>query len=154
MCDGHCHCCCCKRHDEAGDGIGGLVVLLLAGLGLTAYAAYWLGLMVVDWLSAAASFVAEYQTELLCVSLAAILVDLCLITRRFAADVAKLPLRRLTAALRSTLPAGAPHWLRRATLRGGAESLGRGHLQTLTAVVRSRRGELVTAASKAPLSRR
>ena len=146
MCDGHCHCCCCKRHDEAGDGIGGLLVLLLAGLGLTAYAVYWLGLIVVDWLSAAASFVAEYQTGLLCVSLAAILVDLCLVTRSFAAQVARFPLRRVPAALRSTPLAGAPHWLRRVRLRG-VESLGRSGLQSLTAAAGSRQGELLRAAS-------
>jgi hypothetical protein len=97
MCDGRCHCCCCKRHDDAGDGIGGLLVLLLAGVGLTAHGAYWLALMVADWLSAAGTVLAEYQTEILCVALGAVLVDLCLVTRKYAGHVAKIPLRRLPA---------------------------------------------------------
>jgi hypothetical protein len=153
MCDGRCHCCCCRRHDEAGDGIGGLLVLLLAALGLTVYAAYWLGLMVVEWLSAAASVVSEYQTEILCVVLGTILIDLCLVARRFAAHVAKLPLRRLPAALRSTRVADARHGLGRATFRPVAGSLGRS-LQTVEAAERSREGELLRVASRAPQTRR
>ena len=100
MCEGHCRCCCCKRPDETGDGIGGLLVRLLTGLGLTAYVAYWLGLMVGGWLSAAVSFVTEYQTEILCVRLGAILVDLCLVTTRVAGHIAKLALRQRPAAPR------------------------------------------------------
>jgi hypothetical protein len=153
MCDGRCHCCCCRRHDEAGDGIGGLLVLLLAGLGVTVYAAYWLGLMVVEWLSAAASVVSEYQTEILCVVLGTILIDLCLVARRFAGHVARLPLRRLPAALRSTRAADAQPRLGRATFRSVAGSLGRS-LQTVEAAERSREGELLRVASRAPQTRR
>ena len=100
MCERHCRCRCCKRPDEAGDGIGGLLVVLLTSLGLTACVAYWLGLMVADWLSAAASFLTAYQTEILCVSLGAILVDLCLVTTRVAGHIAKLALRQRPAAPR------------------------------------------------------
>jgi hypothetical protein len=125
-----------------------LLVLLLTSLGLTAYVAYWLGLMVVDWLSAAAAFVAEYQTEILWVSLGAILVDLCLITTRVAGYVAKLPLLQLPAALGSTLASGAPHWLGRATFRQVADSLGRRGLRTLEAVKPLGEAERLTAASK------
>jgi hypothetical protein len=124
MCDGHCHCCCCKHHDEGGDGIGALLALLLAGLGLMAYAANWLGLMVANGLSVAASVVGEYQTELLCISLAAILIDLCFLTRRIAGDVAKVPLKTLGATLRSRLPAFAPGIFRHARLQQVTKRLG------------------------------
>jgi hypothetical protein len=124
MCDGHCHCCCCKHHDEGGDGIGALLALLLAGLGLMAYVANWLGLMVANALSVAASVVGEYQTELLCISLGAILIDLCFLTRRIAGDVAKVPLKTLGATLRSRLPAFAPGIFRRARLQQVAKRLG------------------------------
>ena len=116
MCDGHCHCCCGKHRDQAGEGIGALLALLLAGLGLMAYAAYWLALMVVDWLSAAASVVADYQIEILCIGLAAILLDLCLVTRRLAGHAARLPWRRRPVAVRSTLSGGAPRLGRRGPL--------------------------------------
>jgi hypothetical protein len=153
MCDGRCHCCCGKRHDDAGDGIGGLLVLLLAGVGLTAYGAYWLGLMVADWLSAAGTVLAEYQTEILGVALGAVLVDLCLVTRKSAGHVAKIPLRRLPAALRSALTIDARRWRARATFRPFANRLGR-RLQTLDAAACVREAELLTATSKAPSSRR
>jgi hypothetical protein len=102
--------------------------------------------MVADWLSAAASFLTAYQTEILCVSLRAILVDLCLVTTSVAA---KLPLLQLPAALRSTLALGAPHLFGRATFRQVANSLGRRGLRTLKAVGRLGEGERLTAASKA-----
>jgi hypothetical protein len=124
MRDGHCHCCCCKHHDEGGDGIGALLALLLAGLGLMAYVANWLGLMVANALSVAASVVGEYQTELLCISLGAILIDLCFLTRRIAGDVAKVPLKTLGATLRSRLPAFAPGIFTRARLQQVAKRLG------------------------------
>jgi len=149
MCDGYCRCCCGKRPDEAGDGIGGLLVVLLTSLGLTACVAYWLGLMVADWLSAAASFFTAYQTEILCVSLGAILVDLCLVTTRVAGHVAKLPLLQLPAAVGSTLALGAPRLFGRATFRQVANSLGRRGLRTLKAMGRLGEGERLTAASKA-----
>ena len=87
--------------------------------------------MVVDWLWAAASFVSDYQTEILCVSLGATLVDLCLVTRRMAGHVAKLPLWRLPAALRSTVASGAPHGFVPVTFREVANNCGRRGLHTL-----------------------
>ena len=146
MCDGHCHCCCCEHRDEGGDGIGALLVLLLAGLGLMAYVANWLGLMVANGLSAAWSVAAQYQTELLCVSFGAILIDLCLLTRRIAEEFARVPLNALGATLRSRLPAGAPGFLRRARLR----QMGCPETAHDTSVQRPRPGELLRTASKAP----